>query len=164
MDVSSPRHPSSYLSPEPVDQTTGPLFDRRHRIENHVLAEASPNELHARGQILNEINWDDAGGQTEVVDAVAVDRRVEEIPGLLKTARIVVPRIRRTHQERREHERVLVEKQAPRAHHARALGEAVAIAVKVQELTDLIIPAEDAFDVVAAVLLDRRAECALHLR
>jgi len=85
----SPRHQSSYLSPEPVDQTTGPLFDRLHGIENHVLAEASPDELHARGQILDEINWDDARGQTEVVDAVAVDRRVEEILGLLKTARIM---------------------------------------------------------------------------
>src|SRR5262245_22777587 len=96
-DVSSPPHPSSYLSPEPVDQTTGPLFDRRHRIENHVLAEASPDELHARGQILDKIDWDDASGQTKIVDAVAVDRRVEEILGLLQTARVVIPRIRRTH-------------------------------------------------------------------
>src|SRR5262245_4928737 len=76
--------PSSYLSPEPVDQTTGPLFNRRHGIENHVLAEASPDELHARGQIFDEIGRDDASGQTEVVDAVAVDRCVEEILGLLQ--------------------------------------------------------------------------------
>src|SRR5262249_20222080 len=67
----------------------------------------------------------------------------------------------RTHQERREHERVLVEEQAPRTHHARAVGEAVAIAVEVQEHADLIIPAEDAFDVVAAVLLDRWCERAM---
>ena len=75
------------MSPEPINQTTGPLFDRRQRIENHVLAEAPPDELHARGQLLDEINRDDASGQTEVVDAVAVDRRVEEILGLLKPAR-----------------------------------------------------------------------------
>src|SRR5262245_36497778 len=33
--------PSSYVFPEPIDQTTGPVFARRHRIENHGLAAAA---------------------------------------------------------------------------------------------------------------------------
>ena len=48
----------------------GSLFNGRHGIEDHVLAEAACYKLNAGRQIFDEVYWHNPGRQPEIVDTV----------------------------------------------------------------------------------------------
>src|SRR5438093_1327839 len=154
----------SAARPQLINETARALFDGRHAVENRVLAETASHKLNAGRQVFEKIYRYHASGESEIVHTVAVDRCVEEIFRLHFPLYIVVPRIHWPHEEGCQYEWIGIQKQAPGAHDSSSVRKSGAIAVKIEDGAEFVIPAKDPAHLVASKLLDGRTKCGFELR
>src|SRR5437773_483372 len=149
---------------EAIDETAGSLFNRGHGIEDHVLAETACHKLNAGRQIFDEVYRHNTGRQPEIVHAVTVDRCIEQVFRLHPSLCVIVPWIGRPHEEGRQHERIGIEEHVPRAHHPRSVGKPQAIAIKIENRSEFVVPGKDLAHLVGSKLLDGWTKRRLELR
>ena len=62
------------------------ILDGFHSVADEVFAVATTDELHGRWPVGDEVHADDARGESEIVDAGRVDRRVKQVFDLVEAA------------------------------------------------------------------------------
>ena len=110
------------------------ILDGFHSVADEVFAVATTHELHCRWPVRDEVHADDTCRESEIIDAGRIDRRVKQVFDLVEAAAVVVPVKVRPHQERREDEWVVVQKQAPLASQPGAVAEGLNVTIAVQDL------------------------------
>src|SRR4026209_967361 len=138
--------------PEPLGHHADRALLRLRGIEDHVLAEATADDLDADRLGVVLIRWHNGRGQAHEVHGIAVERAAEHLAHALGALLVTVPGEDRRRKERGDDQRIVGHERGPGANEPIAVGHRLQ---EVEALERLEVPGvlvEDRDDGLRAVL------------